>query len=135
MAGGEPDRALVACGPPASRPSSVQPAATSTEPTSSSVGKRHPTPFTGASNGHRRARVNGADRVGDQGRGRRLYDKTNVWGGRHPLDLTTVVVTDQRPDDRPQDDENFVFVTAGIMLAGGDWLRAPGPGVATLFTE
>ena len=39
---------------------------------------------------------------------------TNAWGGRHPLDLTTVVVTHQRPEDRPEDDENFVFVTTGI---------------------
>jgi dihydrofolate reductase len=46
--------------------------------------------------------------------GRRLYDMTNAWGGRHPMDLTTVVVTHRRPDDRPQDDENFVFVTTGI---------------------
>jgi dihydrofolate reductase len=46
--------------------------------------------------------------------GRRLYDMTNAWGGRHPLDKTTVVVTHQRPDDRPEDDENFVFVTTGI---------------------
>jgi dihydrofolate reductase len=46
--------------------------------------------------------------------GRRLYDMTNAWGGRHPLDRTTVVVTHQRPDDRPEDDDNFVFVTTGI---------------------
>jgi dihydrofolate reductase len=46
--------------------------------------------------------------------GRRLYDMTNAWGGRHPMDLTTVVVTHRRPDDRPEDDENFVFVTDGI---------------------
>jgi dihydrofolate reductase len=46
--------------------------------------------------------------------GRRLYDMTNAWGGRHPMDVTTVVVTHQRPDDRPEDDENFVFVTTGI---------------------
>jgi dihydrofolate reductase len=46
--------------------------------------------------------------------GRRLYDMTNAWGGRHPMDLTTVVVTHRRPDDRPEDDENFVFVSTGI---------------------
>jgi dihydrofolate reductase len=51
--------------------------------------------------------------------GRRLYDMTNAWGGRHPLDRTTVVVTHQRPDDRPEDDENFVFVTTGIEDAIG----------------
>jgi hypothetical protein len=54
------------------------------------------------------------ERDDEQGHDRRLYDVTNAWGGRHPLDLTTVVVTHQRPDDRPQDDENFVFVTTGI---------------------
>jgi dihydrofolate reductase len=46
--------------------------------------------------------------------GRRLYDMTNAWDGRHPLDKTTVVLTHRRPDDRPEDDENFVFVTTGI---------------------
>jgi hypothetical protein len=28
--------------------------------------------------------------------------------------VTTVVLTHCRPDDRPEDDENFVFVTGGI---------------------
>jgi dihydrofolate reductase len=54
------------------------------------------------------------ERLGALVVGRRLYDMTNAWGGRHPMDLTTVVVTHQRPDDRPEDDENFVFVTTGI---------------------
>ncbi|OLF06736.1 dihydrofolate reductase family protein, partial [Actinophytocola xanthii] len=49
--------------------------------------------------------------------GRHLYDMTNAWGGRHPIDVTTVVLTHQRPADRPEDDENFVFVTAGIEAA------------------
>jgi len=49
--------------------------------------------------------------------GRRLYDMTNAWGGRHPMDLTTVVLTHQRPADRPDDDDNFVFVTTGIQDA------------------
>lgn len=49
--------------------------------------------------------------------GRYLYDMTNAWGGRHPMDVTTVVLTHQRPDDRPEDDENFVFVTDGIEAA------------------
>ena len=49
--------------------------------------------------------------------GRRRYDMTSAWGGHHPLDLTTVVVTHQRPSARPEDDENFVFVTTGIADA------------------
>jgi dihydrofolate reductase len=48
--------------------------------------------------------------------GRHLYDMTNAWGGRHPMNVTTVVLTHRRPDDRP-DDENFVFVTDGIEAA------------------
>jgi len=49
--------------------------------------------------------------------GRHLYDLTNAWGGRHPMNVTTVVLTHRRPKDRPEDDENFVFVTDGIEAA------------------
>ena len=49
--------------------------------------------------------------------GRHLSDMTNAWGGRHPMNVTTVVLTHRRPDDRPEDDENFVFVTDGIEAA------------------
>ncbi len=46
--------------------------------------------------------------------GRHLHDMTNAWGGRHPIDVTTVVLTHERP---AEDDENFVFVTDGIEAA------------------
>ena len=49
--------------------------------------------------------------------GRHLYDMTNAWNGRHPLGVTTVVLTHRPPQDRPQADENFVFVTEGIEAA------------------
>jgi dihydrofolate reductase len=49
--------------------------------------------------------------------GRHLYDFTSAWGGRHPLDVTTVVVTHRPPEDRPQADDDFVFVTDGIEAA------------------
>ena len=49
--------------------------------------------------------------------GRHLYDFTHGWGGRHPLDVPTVVLTHRPPDDRPQADDNFVFVTEGIEAA------------------
>ena len=49
--------------------------------------------------------------------GRHLYDLTNGWGGRHPLGVTTVVLTHRPPEDRPQADANFVFVTEGIEAA------------------
>ncbi|BCB86242.1 dihydrofolate reductase family protein [Phytohabitans suffuscus] len=54
------------------------------------------------------------ERVGVLVVGRRLYDITDGWDGRHPMDKTVVVLTHKRPDDRPADDENFVFVTTGI---------------------
>jgi dihydrofolate reductase len=49
--------------------------------------------------------------------GRHLYDLTNGWGGRHPLGVTTVVLTHRPPEDRPMEDDNFVFVTDGIEAA------------------
>ena len=49
--------------------------------------------------------------------GRHLYDMTNAWGGRHPMDVTTVVLTHRPPEDRPLEDENFVFVSDGIEAA------------------
>ena len=49
--------------------------------------------------------------------GRHLYDLTNGWGGRHPLGVTTVVLTHRPPEDRPREDENFAFVTDGIGAA------------------
>jgi dihydrofolate reductase len=49
--------------------------------------------------------------------GRHLYDAVHAWGGRHPLDVTTVVLTHRPPPDRPAADENFVFVTEGIEAA------------------
>jgi hypothetical protein len=32
--------------------------------------------------------------------GRHLYDMTNAWGGRHPMNVTTVVLTHRRPGCR-----------------------------------
>ncbi|MFG1610877.1 dihydrofolate reductase family protein [Actinoplanes sp. NPDC049265] len=49
--------------------------------------------------------------------GRHLYDLTNGWGGRHPLDVPVVVLTHRPPEDRPAADDNFVFVTEGIEAA------------------
>ena len=37
--------------------------------------------------------------------GRHLYDMTNGWGGRHPMDVTTVVLTHRLPEDRPVEDD------------------------------
>lgn len=49
--------------------------------------------------------------------GRRLWDLTKAWGGRHPMDRKTVVVTHQVPDGWEQDSDDFCFVTDGIEAA------------------
>lgn len=46
--------------------------------------------------------------------GRKLYDSTNAWGGRHPLDVPTVVLTHLPPAEHT---DSFVFVTEGIEAA------------------
>jgi dihydrofolate reductase len=49
--------------------------------------------------------------------GRHLFDLVHGWGGRHPLGVTTVVLTHNPPEDRPRADDNFVFVSDGIEAA------------------
>ena len=46
--------------------------------------------------------------------GRKLYDFTNAWGGRHPMDVPVVVLTHNPPGP---DNDSFVFVTEGIEAA------------------
>jgi dihydrofolate reductase len=54
------------------------------------------------------------DRTGALVVGRRLYDITNGWGGRHPIGVPVVVLT-HRPFDPPTD--SFTIVTGGIEEA------------------
>jgi dihydrofolate reductase len=49
--------------------------------------------------------------------GRKLFDFTNAWGGRHPMDKPVVVVTHSVPEGWPRDDAPFTFVTDGIESA------------------
>ena len=49
--------------------------------------------------------------------GRKLFDFTKGWGGRHPMDLPVVVLTHSVPDGWEQEGESFVFVTDGIETA------------------
>jgi dihydrofolate reductase len=49
--------------------------------------------------------------------GRRLWDLTSAWGGRHPLDVPVVVLTHSVPEGWPPEGESFVFVTEGIEAA------------------
>jgi len=48
--------------------------------------------------------------------GRKLFDSTGGWGGRHPMDRPVVVVTHKAPEDWPADTP-FTFVTDGIESA------------------
>lgn len=49
--------------------------------------------------------------------GRRLFDMTSGWGGRHPMDVPVVVVTHSVPDGWEPENDSFVFVTDGIESA------------------
>ncbi|MFI6255874.1 dihydrofolate reductase family protein [Micromonospora zamorensis] len=49
--------------------------------------------------------------------GRRLFDITSGWGGRHPLDVPVVVVTHNVPEGWEPENDSFVFVTDGIESA------------------
>ncbi|KAB2350349.1 dihydrofolate reductase family protein [Actinomadura rudentiformis] len=49
--------------------------------------------------------------------GRKLFDFTSGWGGRHPLGRKTVVLTHTVPDGWEPENEAFVFVHDGIEAA------------------
>lgn len=70
--------------------------------------------------------------------GRRLYDHTNGWDGKPPVDAPMVVVTHDPPDDWPRDGVPITFVSDGIehavaeakALAGDRVVAVAGAGVA-----
>jgi dihydrofolate reductase len=49
--------------------------------------------------------------------GRRTFDITNGWGGRHPLDVPTFVVTHTVPQEWVYEESPFTFVTDGLESA------------------
>jgi len=51
--------------------------------------------------------------------GRTLFDVTDGWGGRHPIDLPVVVVTHNVPTEwvKQHHDAPFTFVTEGVSAA------------------
>ena len=49
--------------------------------------------------------------------GRRTFDITNGWGGRHPLDVPMVVLTHSVPDGWDYEGSPFTFVTDGVESA------------------
>jgi dihydrofolate reductase len=70
--------------------------------------------------------------------GRKLFDFTNGWDGRHPMDKPVVVLTHEPPGDWPADTP-FTFVTEGIEaaiatareLAGGNGVALNGGSIAS----
>ena len=49
--------------------------------------------------------------------GRKTFDLTHGWGGRHPLDVPVFVVTHTIPGEWANDGEPFTFVTDGVESA------------------
>ncbi len=49
--------------------------------------------------------------------GRRTFDITNGWSGRHPLDVPVFVLTHTVPDDWEHEGAPFTFVTDGVESA------------------
>lgn len=49
--------------------------------------------------------------------GRRTFDITDGWSGRHPMDVPVFVVTHTIPDDWDIDGAPFTFVTDGVESA------------------
>jgi dihydrofolate reductase len=49
--------------------------------------------------------------------GRHLWDLTNAWGGRHPLDVPCAVLTHSVPDGWERENESYAFVTEGGIEA------------------
>jgi dihydrofolate reductase len=49
--------------------------------------------------------------------GRKLWDSTNAWGGKHPMGVPVVVLTHNVPDGWDREGEWFTFVTEGGIAA------------------
>ncbi len=49
--------------------------------------------------------------------GRRTFDITNGWGGRHPLDVPVIVLTHDPPEGWDYEGSPFTFVTDGVESA------------------
>jgi dihydrofolate reductase len=70
--------------------------------------------------------------------GRKLFDITGGWDGKHPIGVPVVVVTHSLPPGWPRDDAPFTFVTDGISnavakaqeLAGDKWVGVNGGTIA-----
>jgi dihydrofolate reductase len=59
--------------------------------------------------------------------GRRLFDITDGWGGRHPLGVPVVVVTHSEPQDWAHPRDRTEFVTDGVAAAVARARELAGP--------
>jgi dihydrofolate reductase len=66
--------------------------------------------------------------------GRRLFDLTNAWGGRHPMGAHVFVVTHSVPDGWPREDAPFTFVTDGVASAVRQAKELAGDGDVAIAT-
>ncbi len=60
--------------------------------------------------------------------GRRLFDYTQGWAGRHPLGVPVFVVTHREPGDWSHPDAPFTFVLDGVAPAVAQAVTAAGDG-------
>ena len=65
--------------------------------------------------------------------GRRLFDLTKGWGGRHPTGAHVIVLTHNPPADWPHP-ESFTFVTAGLSTAIDEAQRIAGERTVAVAT-
>src|SRR3954451_7401575 len=76
--------------------------------------------------------------VGGSVCGRRLFDLTQGWGGRHPMGVPVFVVTHSAPTAWAHPEAPFTFVTDGVesavrqarQVAGEKWVSVASAGVA-----
>jgi dihydrofolate reductase len=66
--------------------------------------------------------------------GRRLFDLTGAWGGRHPMGAHVFVVTHSVPDGWPREDAPFTFVTDGVASAVRQAKELAGDGDVAIAT-
>ena len=66
--------------------------------------------------------------------GRRLFELTDAWGGRHPIGCPVVVVTHSVPSGWPEAGEHFSFVTTGVTDAVTRAQEIAGPKLVVVST-
>lgn len=66
--------------------------------------------------------------------GRRVFDYTRGWSGRHPAGCPVFVVTHSVPKGWPRDDAPFTFVTEGVEPAVAKAKQAAGDKIVAIST-